>query len=703
MINRETGRIWEIQMKIIQNRRKLNMICYLLIVTILVSFIPSLGLNIAYAYTEKTGVVYDGTLNIRSGPGTGYEVIGQYADGAIVNIVDEAQASDGSTWYKVRFKKSGVDTYGYVHSMWVTNVQDVIEYTEDADFEAYLNSQGFPESYKDGLRALHAKYPKWVFVADHLDYTWEYALNGQSVLGRNLISSSSISSWKSLENGAYDWVNGKWIGFDSDSWVCASKEIIAYYMDPRNFLDEESIFQFQLQSYNASIHNVDGLRTLVSGSFLATGSIINDETNVATSYVDMIILAAQKSGVSPYLLASSIIFEMGSNGSSNSISGTLKGYEGYYNYYNWGAYAANGLTAIQNGLAYAKETDAATLRPWNTRYKALIGGAMKFGNDYINQGQDTAYYKKFDYVGSPFSHQYMTNIMGAYLEGTESAEGYSQSIRKSTGLVFKIPVFKEMPETAAVCPTGDGSPNNVLKALSVDGYSLTPTFAYYTQSYSLVVENNVSSIKVSATAMDSTAGVTGTGTINLKEGLNEIKLTVTSQSGSKREYVISVVRKSLNSETPEVTPPTTGATPQISTTFVVNNTDKTIGGISVKTDVSTFISKISVTNGAISLVDKNGTAKSSGLVATGDKLVVKDGNGAVNSQYTLVLYGDVNGDGDINLKDAYIVRKYLLSEMSIEGIYLKAGDVNRKADGVDLKDAYIMRKFILGEMSINQQ
>ncbi len=715
-------------MNIIQNRKKLNLMCYILIVAMIVGLLPSLGLNRTYAYTEKTGVVFDGILNIRSGPGTSYGIVGSFADGEIINIVGEEYASDGAKWYKVRFKSSGVDKYGYVISTWVTNIQDVIEYTPDADFEEYLTSQGFPESYKDGLRALHAKYPKWVFVADHLDYTWDYAVAGQNSLGRSLISVNSMSSWKSLQAGAYNWETGQWIGFDGPSWVCASEEIIKYYMDPRNFLDENSIFQFQLLAYNPSIHTIDGLRSLVSGSFLATGNITNDETGETISYVDAVMLASKKSNVSPYLLASSIIFEMGSNGSSNSISGTLAGYEGYYNYYNWGAAASGGFTAIQNGLKYAAREDAETLRPWNTRYKALIGGALKFGNDYVNQGQNTAYYKKFDYVGTPFTHQYMTHIMGAYLEGKESAEGYSQALRQNTGLVFKIPVFKDMPQTAAVCPTGDGSPNNVLKSLTVSGYSLTPTFSYYTEKYSLVVENDVKSINISATAMDSKAKVTGTGNVSLNEGINEIKITVTSESGTARDYVVSIARKIIEPETPPesetpsesettvngetttpeeettTTPPTTEPPkPQINTSLALNDTNKIINGVAANTSVGTFVNKITVKNGTIVLVDKNGNVKSSGNVATGDKIIIKDTKGVVNKEYTVVIFGDVNGDGDINLKDAYIVRKYLLSEMNIQGVYLTAGDVNRKSDGVDLKDAYIMRKYILGEMSINQQ
>ena len=39
-------------------------------------------------------------------------------------------------------------------------------------------------------------------------------------------------------------------------------------MDPRNFLDEDYIFQFELQSYNASTQTRDGLMQLIEGTFL---------------------------------------------------------------------------------------------------------------------------------------------------------------------------------------------------------------------------------------------------------------------------------------------------------------------------------------------------------------------------------------------------------------------------------------------------
>ena len=233
----------------------------------------------AYGYTEKTGVVdvdEGSSLNMRDGVGTsGTKVIKQLEDGAVVTIIDEARASDGALWYKIVY--GGVT--GYAISTFITNVQDKIEYKEDADFEAYLNAQGFPESYKNALRQLHAKYPKWVFVADHLNYTWDTALANQSVTGRSLIGKNEKSSWKSLETNSYNWDTGTWYTFDGGAWCAASKELVAYYMDPRNFLNETNIWMFEQLSYQSAFQTKENLEKILKGTFMETGkNTVKNET-----------------------------------------------------------------------------------------------------------------------------------------------------------------------------------------------------------------------------------------------------------------------------------------------------------------------------------------------------------------------------------------------------------------------------------------
>ena len=79
----------------------------------------------------------------------------------------------------------------------------------------------------------------------------------------------SISSWKSVESGAYNWDNSSWTGFDGSNWVAASQDIIRYYMDPRNFLDDTYVFQFLSHEYDGNSQTKEGLTGMVAGSFLS--------------------------------------------------------------------------------------------------------------------------------------------------------------------------------------------------------------------------------------------------------------------------------------------------------------------------------------------------------------------------------------------------------------------------------------------------
>ena len=136
--------------------------------------------------------------------------------------------------------------------------------------------------------------------------------------------------------------------------------------------------------------------------------------------------------------------------------------------------------------------------PWNTVEKAIRGGAQNYGDNYVKAGQNTFYLKKFNVQGANlYKHQYMSNIQGAASEAAKLSQAYTSDLKK-TALEFHIPVFNNMPEQPCVAPTGDGSPNNKLSGLGVDGFNLTPSFNRDTQEYNLIVDSSVSNITVSA-------------------------------------------------------------------------------------------------------------------------------------------------------------------------------------------------------------
>ncbi len=640
----------------------------------------------AFAASQTGTVSVSDNLRVRSGPGTNYSHIGNLYNGDKVTILASATGSDNAIWYQIT---SG-SISGFVHSKYITLDEKLPEYKPDADFEKYLTEQGFPESYKPYLRTLHAQYPNWVFVADKIAPTWAQTLAGESVLGRNLVHTSRPNSWKSMAPGAYDWETNKWVGLDGSSWVAASEGIIAYHLDPRNFLNSTDIFQFLSHSYYPNYQTLDGLKKMVAGTFLANNFPENpDGKGTYATYSNVLIEAASQSKVNPYVLSSMILVEQGTDGTGKSISGTVSGYEGYYNFFNVRSYAYGGYDAVQYGLLYAKGSGSYN-RPWNTRFKSIIGGSIYYGNRFVNLGQDTLYYKKFNVVNTSsglFVNQYMTNVEGAATEGKTLSKGYKDVM--NTALVFSIPVYSGIPDTVCAKPGSTGTTNDYLSSLSVEGYSLTPSFNSATTEYEIIVPATVSSIKISATPSDSAAKVTGTGTFNIASSGSKAVISVTSTAGTVRNYVITVAKQAA-----EVAPPT------VNTNYKISGFN--MSGVQPGTSVSAFLSGLKITNGT-AYVTKNGSTVTSGNVGTGCVVFIKKTNGEVYKSYNIIVYGDLNGNGAVDITDLAKLKKHLLSVEVLSGTAFTAADVNRGgASGVNIADLAAMKKHILSISKIEQ-
>lgn len=480
-------------------------------------------------------------LNVRSGAGTGYSKTGTVSYGDSLTILSETTDSSGAKWYKI----SCGNVTGYVSAAYVQLTSSGSQGSSDADFESYMTKQGFPESYKPYLRKLHEQHPKWVFTAQKLGVDWNTALKEECVVGRNLVHSSALASWKSMEKGAYDFNGGYWYGLDG-SWVAASKEIIMYYMDPRNFLNDTYIFMFENQSYDPSYQTESGVKTILADTFMS-GSYTCPDTKKKYTYSQTFMDAAKKSGVSPYHLASRCRNEQGVNGAPQSL-GTVKGYENYFNFFDIQAYATSTMTAAEMGCKYAKTTNPTYLLPWTNQYKSIVGGSIFLGTGYITKGQDTLYLQKFDMVDGGnglYYHQYMTCVFGQANEAISLKNAYSQDILNSA-MEFKIPVYNNMPDKLCPKPTSSGDNNNYLKSLSVSGTSISPKFDKFTTSYTAKVNAEVSSVTVNANPLGKSAKVSGKGKVSLKTGENTVKVTCTAASGVKRTYTIKITRKAAS-------------------------------------------------------------------------------------------------------------------------------------------------------------
>ncbi len=314
-------------------------------------------------------------------------------------------------------------------------------------FEQYLAE--FPTSYQDELTQLHEQHANWVFVAVDTSLDWYDSVIAESDGEHSLVPLNSSNILKSKAAGDYTPETDYYIRKDA-SWVAASPIVVAFYMDPRNFLNEQYIFQFELLSYDQNLHSPDGVEEILDGTFMhqALVSYLDAGGNTVDTdktYSDLIMAAAEKSGVSPYYLASKIKQEIG-NTPSGSVTGSYSGYEGYYNFYNIGA--TSGTAPITNGLKWAS-SGTTYQRPWISPELSIVGGAIWIGESFINAGQNSGYLQRFNVAPEDaddlYEHQYMTNVAGAASEALSTYNAYNQMGNLDGKKVFYIPVYDDMP------------------------------------------------------------------------------------------------------------------------------------------------------------------------------------------------------------------------------------------------------------------
>ncbi len=714
---------------------------------------------------NRTGVINVGSANIRSDPNvTDTNIITtlNLSNAVTVNFQTTGgpTSSYGDQWYNISFTKSDTPMTGYIVAAFVTldplPTPTPVSYTASADFEAYLTAEGFPESYKVGLRELHALYPNWVFKAKQTGLDWATVLANESSAGRSLIS-TSYDGYKSLEPAAYDWATNTWRVWDGSTWVMCNTAVLSYYMDPRNFINPtlssfesgRRMFQFEALNYQPDVHSLAGVERILSTCFMSSTPNANmpkdangnyivgfdyldpaTNTTVHMSYAETFIKAAQEANVSPLHLAARSLIELGGDGSSSS-NGTFSAdliatyahltpsviytpttadtdLDGLYNFYNVNAYSGTGpLENIRHGLEYAKDgsgkpvtiqtaADIIQLIPWNNRYSAIVGGAEWIAASYISIGQNTLYLQKFDVDNSDgklYYHQYMTNVKAAWSESSSLYNAYSNIGVLNDAITFNIPVFLNMPETTCALPT-TGNPNNWLSTLTVDALSLTPSFdPATTGEYGLIVENGVTSVNIGATAVAATSAIAGTGSKTLAVGSNPFSIVVTAQNGTTRTYTLNIVRKAP----PEIPPLT-------STAYTISGAQITgldpTGGLNT---VAAITGNLTVAEGygySVVVLNPNGTVNTTSLVGTGSTVRVMVGGQSVQD-YKVVLYGDANGDGRINAIDLTAVRWHMLLKKTINGSSIIAADVNRdgKINAIDL--AYIKR-YMFNLLTIKQ-
>ena len=367
-------------------------------------------------------------------------------------------------WFQVEYGYQDVSYRGYIQEDYIVTQDTRLQEWKDLRQGTYgvrnsargaagnTDLSAFPKSYQSYIKKLVAAHPNWTFVPMNTGLDWSEVVENEAKPKVNLVDNSdpnTFDTWKSTDADSYDISTGKWIVKEGSTWVQASRSILKYYLDPRNFLNEDSVFQFEQLTYNGSYHTEAGVEKVLSGTFMS-GKKLEDGSGGGITYAQAFMKIGQELKVSPFFLASRVRQEQGVSGNSSLISGTYPGYKGYYNYFNRQATGV-GEAVIINGLKEAKS------KGWNTRYKALKGGAESVSADYITKGQDTFYLQKFDVDASYnglYWHQYMQNLLAADSEGKSVRKSYTEMGTIDNSFVFKVPVYKNMPSAACGKPGG---------------------------------------------------------------------------------------------------------------------------------------------------------------------------------------------------------------------------------------------------------
>jgi len=292
-----------------------------------------------------------------------------------------------------------------------------------------------------------------------------------------------------------------------------------------------------------------------------------------------------------------------------------------------------------------------------------------------------------------YTHQYMQNIQAPSSEARKTYLSYASLEALDLNFVFYIPVYDNMPESTSL--PSQGNPNNRLKNIKIDDVVIDG-FESDEMSYTVYVENDKSSIKLTAATINSNAKVKGVGTIELNEGENIVDLKVTAQNGNIETYHLIINRAEGIDD--DVVIPTVD---EVLTKAEITYDDEYISNLTFTTKVTDISNKIHEVSPTAKVDIKKGeTSKTSGYLYTGDVIIITSGEEI--KTYYVVLYGDISGDGKINALDLLKVQKHILKTSPLTGAQAVAADVNK--DGkINALDLLRIQKTILGDAYISQK
>ncbi|MDR1364229.1 MAG: hypothetical protein LBJ32_01160 [Oscillospiraceae bacterium] len=352
----------------------------------------------------------------------------------------------------------------------------------------------FPEYMKEKLYNLNKKFPDWIFIPVPTGFKLHKTAKAQ--LGHKSLVENFVDSLLKHKEEEYFFPEKdeyeQYRFFDKKVWVAANFPTVKHFIDPNNYINENEIFAFESLTYDAEIHKKEGIEKILNGTFMYDEIIKyidkNGEEIVTTEkYSDVILKASKKNNLNPYYFASKIRIEVcrGDGSKSGSVTGNYKeDFIGYYNFLNIGA--NDGEDPISNALERAKQ------KGWDSPEKSISDGAEFISSFYINKGQNTAYFQRFNTNSAsaflPNEHQYFTSIYGV-CHIHKVSEAYKKLGILSDAKKFLIPIYEnDVPRN--ICKLSDGFKTTGIMVKDTKVYS-NPNIDYEISDIDLLVNEEV--------------------------------------------------------------------------------------------------------------------------------------------------------------------------------------------------------------------
>lgn len=220
--------------------------------------------------------------------------------------------------------------------------------------------------------------------------------------------------------------------------------------------------------------------------------------------------------------------------------------------------------------------------------------------------------------------------------------------------------------------------------------------------YNLSVPNNVENITFNGTTTSSVKGINGLNTINnLSNGANIFNISITAANGEITLYKININKMEDDNISNLIT----------SSTYEINRFENSqngevnhVIGLEPKTTLKEFKSKFDNPYSILHVYDKNGNELTDENAYVGTKMVVKliNANNIVD-ELTIVVRGDLIGNGVINYTDYFKLKEYLVGNIELNYIEFASGRLTGEAY-VSITDSVKMRNYLLGNIeSVNKK